>query len=91
MNAHINYDLSYVVEAKWSITDRTDYLRVNDVLQQTMAEIQQEMESNYDAAFNYLSTPLTDPLILDMLILWRENAYINGTLLSIYLLWLYNV
>lgn len=80
MNAHINYDLSFIVLEVSTLATKDDYDRINDVLNLMIAGVTSDLAARYDPIF---TTPLygyLNPLILEALYAMRATAWVNGML-----------
>ncbi|KAJ3296968.1 hypothetical protein HK104_001013 [Borealophlyctis nickersoniae] len=81
MNAHINYDLGMTVyELSYGIpANKKDYDRINDLLAKAAGPATEAIAAKYDWTQQpTAANTITDPLILNTLFGWRENAWNFG-------------
>jgi hypothetical protein len=81
MNAHINYDLGQIVYEMNYGAYKDDYDRINDILNEALGPITNDLAARYDSTLNNTVNTLLAPGVLDFIISWRDNAWINGNLL----------
>jgi hypothetical protein len=84
MNAHINYDLGQIVYQIYNGGSqyKDDYDRINDLLVLTTAPASNDIAGRYDASMNSTLVGFLAPVVVQTLIEWRNNAWLNGVLLS---------
>jgi hypothetical protein len=81
MNAHINYDLGQIVYETRSQNYKDDFDRINDVLSEQMGPITSDIAARYDNSINSTVLELVSPVVLQLIMGWREVAWTNGILL----------
>lgn len=81
MNAHINYDLANIVHEMNYAAYKADYDRVNDILKQAMGPIMNDIASRYDPDVNSTLVTIVAPVLLQVIMGWRETSWLDGILL----------
>lgn len=80
MNAHVNRDLPFVLEAAGMVGSQArkfDHDQVNEVLNRVVSPLMAELAARFDPAMAKTRTPygLGYAALLQMLVEWRENAW----------------
>lgn len=85
ISAHVNYDLAVTTWQLHLARDgrKADFDRINDVLAAATREITTEIARHYDPSLTpNEGSDFTDPVTLQLLVEWRENAWYNSVLLE---------
>jgi len=87
MNAHINRDLPFVLDASGLVesdgsSGKSDYDAVEEWLNDDTAPLLAEAAQRFDPTIDDTNNPLIDYLAFQMVSAWRENAWRNAEALA---------